>query len=143
VYLSTRNILTVSVAQPFFDEDDLLDGVLGIILLFLVCVRELCTYTCSKGVHLSLPRLKDAFSNLTAYLATKVILVAPDGTLILDSCPSNPNGDPITCQGLVSSPSSPFNINSSGGIYGEVADYVSENGGWANVTSGYKVINKR
>lgn len=150
--MSTRNILTVSVAQPFYEEANdshSLQGVLGIFFSFSppLCLSfffPLLFILIETGVHLSLPRLKDSFMNLTAYLATQVILVLPDGTLVLDSCPPNSYGDPVTCPGLRSSSGSPFNIIASGGIYEEVALFVHKRyGGWANVTSGYKVTLQR
>ena len=49
IYLSTRNILTVSVGQPFFTDSDGLDGVLGITYYILYACEFLYACECACG----------------------------------------------------------------------------------------------
>lgn len=65
------------------------------------------------------------------------MLVDTNSRLILDSCPPDSNGDPITCPGIVSNSTTPWMLRQSGGVYAEIDNEVNRQfGSWANVTSG-------
>lgn len=115
VFLNSELVLTMSLAQPFFDANDTLIGVLGL--------------------HLYLPSIKAALYTLNDG-GNMVLIVDDAGFLVMDSCSVN-LGILATCPGVFRDPRAIHPLAASGGLLAKIDGRVkSDYGGYSSIPAG-------